>query len=97
MKKVITILLFSFLVILSSCGQENPANKSVTEEEAKEIVIDCHSGDVGEINIVSVVTKKDVYVVKWENEPLKEGVDSVDKKTGKLKMIESSHGSCEWK
>lgn len=91
----IGLIFLSLIFILTACTHST--NKEITEEEAKEIVINCHAGDVGDIDIVSVVTESDKYIVKWENEPLEEGVDSINKKTGDLKTIESSHGSCEWK
>lgn len=94
MRKILIMFLSSFF-ILSACS--NSTNIEITEEEAKEIVINCHSSDIGEIDIVSVVTKPNKFIIIWENEPLEEGVDSINKKTGKLKTIESSHGSCEWK
>src|SRR5699024_9340578 len=76
---------------------EKYIDKEITEEKAKEIVINFHDSDVGEVDVISVVDKSEKYIIKWENDPLEEGTDSVNKTTGELKTIESSRGSCEWK
>src|SRR5699024_4873605 len=91
-----TIFIFSSLIfILTACN--NSIDKEITEEKSKEIVINCHDSDVREVDVISVVDKSEKYIIKWENDPLEEGTDSVNKTTGELKTIESSRGSCEWK
>src|SRR5699024_6776601 len=88
-----TIFIFSSLIFILT-DYNNSIDKEITEKKEKEIVINCHDSDVGEVDVISVVDKSEKYIIKWENDPLEEGTDSVNKTTGELKTIESSRGSC---
>lgn len=87
------LLLF---ILLSGCNTLE--NKELTEQEAKQLVIKTHSRHPhAEIEVLSVTSKSDKYIIEWEIDPIEAGMDSVNKATGKLKVIESSRGSCKWK
>src|SRR5690625_2559797 len=82
-----TIFIFSSLIfILTACN--NSIDKEITEEKAKEIVINCHDSDVGEVDVISVVDKSEKYIIKWENDTIEEETDSVNKTTDKIKTRE---------
>src|SRR5690625_5457067 len=90
-----TIFIFSSLIfILTACN--NSIEKEITEEKAKEIVINCHDSEVGEVDDISVVDKSEKYISKWENDTLEDGTDSGNKTTDEQKTIEYSRGSSEW-
>lgn len=84
MKKVVITLMT--MVLLSGCNIES----KITEEQAKSIVIDFHTKQIGVVEIISVTTKFNKYIIEWENkENCKQGTDSVNS-SGKIKNIESS-------
>ncbi len=73
-------------IILNGCSIES----KITEEQAKAIVIDYHTKQIGNVEIISVTTKFNKYIIEWENkENCEEGTDSVDS-SGEIKSIESS-------
>lgn len=39
------------------------------------------------------MSKSNKYIIHWEIDPIEEGTDSINKKTGKIKMIKSSRGA----
>lgn len=86
--KKITIIAFLLLVsILSGC---NSINSKITEEQAKQIVLEHHTKEIGEVEIISATTKFNKYIIEWENkENCEKGTDSVNK-NGEIKMIEAS-------
>lgn len=78
------VLLF---FILSGC---NSSNTKITEEQAKAIVIEHHTNQIGKVEIVSVTTKFNKYIIEWENkENCEEGTDTVNKK-GEVTMVDAS-------
>src|SRR5690625_483550 len=99
MKRLI-FLIVMFLIsifVVSGCHGTSANKSKLTEEEAKQIVMDEHQRDVGEVEIISVITKDDKFIIEWKNDPIEEGIDSINAKTGKLKSIESTRGYCEWR
>ena len=48
------------------------------------------------VEIKSIFSEDEKYIIEWEIEPIKQGKDSVHMKTGEIKAIESSHGTCRW-
>jgi uncharacterized protein YcfL len=85
MKKITIVLLLS--LILSGC---NNIESKISEEQAKQIVLEHHTKEIGEVEIISVTTKFNKYIIEWENkENCEKGTDSVNK-NGELKMIEAS-------
>jgi hypothetical protein len=98
LKKVTTIFFLLFIIILTGCNSVNSNDQKVTEEKAKQIIIDERSrACCGDVEIISVMSKFNKYIIQWEIDPIEEGTDSINKKTGKIKMIKSSRGSCKWK
>jgi PBP1b-binding outer membrane lipoprotein LpoB len=84
--KIITIVLLLSL-ILSGC---NNIESKISEEQAKQIVLEHYTKEIGEVEIISVTTKFNKYIIEWENkENCEKGTDSVNK-NGELKMIEAS-------
>lgn len=94
----ITLMCFLLLSIgvSSGCIESDATNAEITEEEAKQIVLKEHKRDDNELEFTSVESEEDKYIIQWEIEPIQKGKDSVDKKTGDLKEIESSTGPCKW-
>lgn len=87
MRKAIVIFVLLLTFLLSGC---NSIDSKITEEQAKSIVVKHHTKQIGEIDIISVTTKFNKYIIKWENKKNCEtGTDSVNKK-GEIKMIEAS-------
>ena len=71
---------------LAGCTQ---IEDEISKEEAQELVIEEHSGNIGDVEIVTIEIKNNKYIVEWENkENLEKGIDEVDKK-GNVKMIEA--------
>ncbi|QGQ45331.1 hypothetical protein [Metabacillus sediminilitoris] len=86
MKKIVIILLTMVSILLNGCNIES----KITEEQAKSIVKDYHNKLIGEVEIISVTTKFNKYIIEWENkENCEQGTDSVNS-SGKIKNIESS-------
>lgn len=87
MKKIAILLLLLWSFILSGC---NSIDSKITTEQAKSIVVAHHTKHIGEVEIISVTTKFNKYIIEWENKGnCKKGIDSVNKK-GEIKMIEAS-------
>jgi hypothetical protein len=85
--KLINYVLTSLMILLL-IGCSN-IEDSISEEDAKQLVIEEHSNNNGMPSIVSVELKSNAYYVKWENEENKEsGTDKVTK-NGEIEMIEA--------
>ncbi len=93
MKQTIISVFLMCSILVIGCSSDQP----VTENQAKQLVVDEHDRSGGTVDIVSISTEEDKYIIAWEIDPISEGKDSVDKETGQLKMIESSHGTCQWR
>ena len=64
MKKLSLIILFVYsLYILSGCQS---ASATITEEEAEAIVIEKNTGDIGEVEIISINHKRGKYIIEWK-------------------------------
>lgn len=96
--KKISIILLAMLMLVG-CQNNQFAGEELTKEEAKQIIIAEHSKECcGEAEILSIDSTDETYVIEWQISSIYEfGTDSVNKKTGKLKTIQSSRGACEWK
>lgn len=81
MKKINVIIFFALsLYIVSGCQNTNP---KITEEEAEVIIIEKHTGDIGEVEIVSISHKRGKYIVDWKNtDNCENGVDHIDDQSG---------------
>jgi protein involved in sex pheromone biosynthesis len=87
MRKTIVIFVLLLIFVLSSC---NSLESRITEEQAKSIVVKHHTKHIGEVEVISVTTKFNKYIIQWKNkENCEIGTDSVNKK-GEIKMIEFS-------
>lgn len=97
MKKAVIIL--NIIVLLFGCRSIDYSDEEITEEKAKQIIIDERSRECCEdAEVLSVTSKSNTYVVYWEIPSIDEkGKDSINKKNGEIKTIESSRGSCKWK
>ncbi len=83
-------LSFAFIIIiisiisLTGCTQ---IEDEISKEEAQELVIKQHNRNYGKVEIISIETKTDRYIIKWENdENSQKGVDEVHK-NGDLNRI----------
>ncbi|WP_029268251.1 lipoprotein [Virgibacillus alimentarius] len=99
MKKITVIYFLLFLIILTGCNSIKSNDQNITEEKAKQIVIDERSRECcGDAEIITIISKTNKYIIQWEIDSLKEeGTDSIHKKTGKIKAIESTRGTCKIK
>jgi len=96
MKRFTMICLVLFLMMVMGCST-SADSINVTEEIAVDMVKEEHTRDEGDVEIVSVLDRDGKYLIHWEIDPIMEGMDSIDQTTGKLKHVESSVGTCEWK
>ena len=86
--KIILILLTVF--ILAGCIGCTSISDSISEEEAKQLVIENHTRDNGTVKIISIEIKRNTYIVEWENKGNAEwGIDKVTK-DGDVKMVEAT-------
>jgi len=80
---LITLLIF----LLAGCTN---IEDSISQEDAKQLVIEYHTNDNGSPSILSVELKKNSYYVEWVNTGNQEyGLDQVTK-DGKIKIIEAT-------
>ena len=87
-KKLILFFVITTISIMSLAGCTQ-IEEEISKEEAQELVIEEHSGNIGDVEIVTIEIKNNKYIVEWENkENLEKGIDEVDKK-GNVKMIEA--------
>lgn len=85
MKKLVSAMLVSLIVILSGC---NHAESNVSKDQAKSSVIELRKGNIGKVEILSIELKSNNYLVEWENkENCERGIDSIDAVTGESEMI----------
>ncbi|MBF4691645.1 hypothetical protein [Fusibacter ferrireducens] len=82
--KLVPILLV--LILVGGCSS---ISDSISEQEAKQLVISKHTNDNGTPQIVSIDIKWNAYVVEWKNEENKEGGTDKVTKEGEVKMIEA--------
>lgn len=97
LKRIIVMLLV--LTMLIGCSNTPSTHEEITEEKAKQMIIEEHFKDCcSEPEIVSIDSTEETYVIEWQIPSIYEfGTDSVHKKTGKIRTIQSSRGACEWK
>ena len=87
-KKLILFFVITTISIMSLAGCTQIEDE-ISTEEAQELVIEEYSGNIGDVEIVTIEIKNNKYIVEWENkENLEKGIDEVDKK-GNVKMIEA--------
>lgn len=97
MKRNAIILCMLFIIVLSGCTNTQSNAEVLSEAEARQMIKDEHVSNHGDVEIVSVCEQSDKYVIKWRIQSIAFGKDSIIKDTGKIKMVESSRGSCSWK
>jgi uncharacterized membrane protein YkoI len=86
MKKITIILVLLFAFLLSGCTSINSNTPEITKEEAKQIVVERHTGNIGEVKIKSVSHKNGEYIIEWENkENCESGTDYIDDENGEIK------------
>lgn len=96
MKRWIIVCPVLFITMVMGCST-SADNVDMTEEKAIDMVKEEHAREEGAVEIISVLDRDGKYLIHWEIDPIMEGMDSVDQTTGKLKQVESSVGTCEWK
>ncbi|MGX9134785.1 hypothetical protein ACWV26_10435 [Rummeliibacillus sp. JY-2-4R] len=84
------VLLFSILLVMLS-GCTTFSDSGISSAQAKSIVINNHTKDIGEVEIISVRHKRNMYIIKWANkENCENGVDYVHDKKGEIVKGETS-------
>lgn len=74
------------LLILVGCSN---IEESISENQAKQLVLKQHKTNIGKPSIISIEAKNNAYYVKWENKENKEsGTDKVSK-DGEVKMVQA--------
>lgn len=88
--KIISSIILFILILITANGCEG-SDPKITEEQAKSIVIEHHTNDIGKVEIVSVAHENNKYVIEWENkENCENGIDNVNDQNGEIKMVEAS-------
>lgn len=86
LRKLLYILLFISLLSVVGCSN---IEDSISEEDAKQLVIEKHTNHNGGPSIVSLEVKNNSYYTKWENKGDKaSGTDKV-KKDGEVEIVEA--------
>ena len=75
------------VLLLAGCSS---IQKVITEDEAKQLVLDNHYNHNGKTEILSIELKNNKYYIEWEiKDNCERGKDSVNKK-GEIEMIVAS-------
>lgn len=83
-------LLASMLFIVNGCESASP---KITEKEAEAIIIENHTGEKGEVEVVSITHKRGKYIVVWENNAnCESGIDHISDQNGE--QIKGEHTIC---
>ncbi|MFJ6266661.1 hypothetical protein [Lysinibacillus xylanilyticus] len=89
MRKIVTILCISLIMIMSGCNHKSMPK--ISEEQAKSIVLKSHAKNIGKVEIKSVSHKGNEYIVKWENKDnCENGTDYINDENGKIITGETS-------
>lgn len=89
MKKRLVLIFTIILITVSLLAGCTKIEDEISKEEAQQLVIEEHTGNIGNVEITSIEIKNNKYIVEWENkEELEKGIDEVDKK-GNVKIIEA--------
>ncbi|MDF2556325.1 MAG: hypothetical protein K0R71_153 [Bacillales bacterium] len=84
-KFLLCIILFSFITLIGCSKIED----TLSEEKAKQLVIEEHTKHIGTPSILYIEVKNNAYYVEWENRENKEsGTDKVTK-NGEVIMVEA--------
>lgn len=82
---LLALLLLTSLLVGCATIEE-----SISQDEAKELVLAQHQKHIGTPEILSIEVKRNAYIIQWENKGNKEwGTDKVTK-SGEVKMIETT-------
>lgn len=72
------------ILLVSGCTKET--TPKISEEEAKTIVIQEHTKQIGQVDIVSITHKGRDYTVQWENKQnCENGTDYINDHNGTIK------------
>lgn len=86
LKNLLYILFFILLLSVVGCSN---IEDSISQKEAKQLVLKQHKTNIGTPSIVSIDVKNNNYYIKWENKENKEsGTDKVTK-DGEVKMVDA--------
>lgn len=84
-------LVFSLIFIFVVIGCSNISEPKISEDEVKSIVLKEHTGDIGNVKVISVTHKGNEYIVKWENQDnCESGTDYINDQNGKIKKGETT-------
>lgn len=82
-----SILILLMVLVLVGCMS---ISDSIAEEEAKQLVLEQHTRNIGTPEIIAIDIKRNAYYIEWENKENREwGIDKVTK-NGEVKMIEAT-------
>ncbi|SDQ06460.1 hypothetical protein [Virgibacillus salinus] len=92
MKKLSFIIMIVFILFIVSACENKSVSPKITEEEAESIVMERHSGGMGEVIIKSVSHSSGEYIVEWEIDADCEfGTDYVDDQSGEIEKAEETN------
>ncbi|WP_146813071.1 hypothetical protein [Halobacillus faecis] len=76
MNKTFSILFLPLSFVFISCSTNE---SGISEKEAKAIVVEHHTSEFGEVEVTSVTTKFNKFIVEWENKGnCESGTDTVN-------------------
>lgn len=82
-------MIFILLLLLVS-GCDN-SDVMISEEQAKSVVIEHHTGNIGEVKIIWTSHKNDQYTIRWVNEEnCESGTTTVNDNNGEIETVEVS-------
>ncbi|MFJ7183884.1 hypothetical protein [Lysinibacillus xylanilyticus] len=85
MRKIITTLCISLIMVMSGCNHKSMPK--ISEEQAKSIVLKSHAKNIGKVEIRSVYHKGNEYIVKWENKDnCENGTDYINEENGETSI-----------
>ena len=86
-KRFFELFLVMAVLLLGGCSS---IQNVITEDEAKQMVVDNHLNQNGQTEIRSVELKNNKYYIEWEiKDNCERGVDSVNQH-GEIEMIDAS-------
>ncbi|WP_407268576.1 hypothetical protein [Radiobacillus sp. PE A8.2] len=82
MKKILIVVLVAVSLTLGACNQPAP---KISQEQAEEIILNRHAGEIGVVKISEVSHKRGKYIIEWENEEnCESGTEHVDDQNGEI-------------
>ncbi|MGD7044645.1 hypothetical protein [Jeotgalibacillus proteolyticus] len=80
-----TVLLFFLLMSMVLSGCNGFSDPKISENEAKQIIIENRTVNIGKVEITSISREWNRYVIRWENiDNCESGTDYVHTQSGEL-------------